>query len=155
MATDTKNDGSSTKSQPREVQWEPKLPDATSDEGFLVACPQQKHPFFYLLNMVRNGCLVQTAAPDHVLADMNNTTTWQERFSLFCLQTLTYLRRPLAKVGQIVQLTGSTIFVNGGLVRTLFRLPCSALFFFKKGMYKASSSTFEGSIALWQSIFCV
>lgn len=105
---------------------------ALEDEEFLVARPERKNPFHYILNMYREGNLTQTYAPNHVFEKMNNTTTWQERLAMFLMQTLRFLSNFMANVGLLVEGTGNTVVANEGVLMTLRKLLCSALFFFKK-----------------------
>ncbi|CAM6100070.1 unnamed protein product [Calypogeia fissa] len=125
----SKDDTTWTKAQSTED--EPSA--AASDESFLVARPEKKNPFSYIYNMLRAGNLAQTDATDNVKEQMNQTTSWQERLAMFLMQTFSFLRSPMATIGQILESTGNIIMANGGIAKTLFRLIWSCLFFFKKG----------------------
>lgn len=117
---------------------------SAQDEHFLAADPQRRNPFYYIYNMIKEGNLAQTSAPKRVFAKMNNTTTWQERLAMFLMQTMSFLRSPLAKVGQVLEITANIIVANGGFLMTLWRLLYSFLFLFQKG--EESSGIYSGAL---------
>ena len=112
---------------------EPSSKEDTNDECFLVAYPECRHPFFYLVHLLRDGGLAQTSASDDVYEKMNSNTSWQQRLSLFLMQTIGFLSTFMSILQWIVEFTGNTIIANGGLLTTLFRILCSAVYIFKKG----------------------